>query len=356
MHIVLGYYRFVHAAAYHFERAFLELGHSVTYVGLPTAVSSGYDSSVPINQIVTSLHPSPDIFVWIDPAGRYFPIGIEDLFIPTVGYLIDVHLGNWRPIAARFFDNVFIAQKDYLPQYRRAVGHDQVYWLPLAAASDVHYDHGLERIYDVGFVGSMSRSHRHTARARRLQLITQQFKTNDVFRSYTPKEVGEIYSESKIVFNSSIAGDVTMRVFEGSACGAMVLTDSVANGLLELYEPGKEIAVYTDDADLTDKVNYYLTHESERCQVAQAGHQRAVTQHSYTHRAQQILNTLASPGLLQAAPMRQADQEQRMAARHHIYTRLQMLDLILDDAHMVTNNPLRRMLAILPCLIRRLLI
>ncbi|MCL4552091.1 MAG: hypothetical protein M1305_00830 [Candidatus Marsarchaeota archaeon] len=34
MHIAIGYYWFAHAAGFRFERAFCDLGHQVTYVGL----------------------------------------------------------------------------------------------------------------------------------------------------------------------------------------------------------------------------------------------------------------------------------------------------------------------------------
>ncbi len=206
MHIALGYRWFPTAAGYHIERALRSLGHTVTYVGLPAAGRPGYNHSVPLPEILASLSPLPDLYLWVDPAGRYFPPGIEDAPIPTACYLIDVHLGHWRPQVARFFDAVFIAQKDYLDQFYRAVGHPQVYWLPLAAAPDVHYDHHLPRIYDVGFVGNIALVHRKTARARRLKLITDRFCTNEFYRVYMPEEVGQVYSQSRIVFNCSIAG------------------------------------------------------------------------------------------------------------------------------------------------------
>lgn len=122
MHILLSYNWFPTAAGYHIERALQTLGHTVIYVGLPCSQRAGYDTTVPVDDIVAVLPAKPDLYLWIDPAGRYFPPGIERLPIPTACYLIDVHLGTWREWAARFFDAVFIAQKDYLERFRRAVG------------------------------------------------------------------------------------------------------------------------------------------------------------------------------------------------------------------------------------------
>ena len=356
MHVAIGYHWFPAAAGYHLERALRAQGHTATYVGLPCAERSGYEGATPINQIVAHLAEQPDLYLWIDPGTRYFPSGIEDLPIPTACYLIDVHLGRWREQAARFFDAVFIAQKDYLDIFRRAVGHDQVYWLPLAAASDVHRQLALPRVYDVGFVGNLALAHRGTARARRLKLIAERFHTNDFYRFYPPEEVGQVYSQSRIVFNTSIASDVTMRVFEGTACGALVLTDSVANGLDELFEIGCEVITYANDADLLDKIAYYLAHEDERAQIACTGHQRTQAQHTYAHRIQKIMDTISAPSFERLAPLRQAGRDERWAARRVVYTHLHMLDAILDEVRTAGYNPLRRAWATFPCFIRRLLL
>ncbi len=356
MHIAIGYRHFPTAAGFHLERAFRELGHRITYVGLGAADHPGYAETTPLDRILATLDPTPDLFLWVDPAGRYFPPGMEDAPIPTAGYLIDVHLGHWRPVAARFFDAVFLAQRDYVDAFRRSLGHDQVHWLPLAAAPDVHRDHGLPRVYDVGFVGNMARAHRGTDRARRLRLLAERYRTNDFTRQYTPAEVGRVYSQSRMVFNTSIAGDVTMRIFEGTACGALVITDAVANGLDELFEIGRELMVYQDDEDLLRQIDHYLAQEEERAAIAAAGQRRTLAEHTYAHRAQRILDVVMASDFRRAAPMRTASPEERRAARRTVYTHLHMLDALLDQAREAGYNPLRRLWHIVPCLARRLLL
>ncbi len=355
MHIAIGYRWFDTALGFHVERALLGLGHTVTYVGLPAATRPGYNTSVPIPDIIDHLPSKPDLFLWIDPAGPYFPSGIESLSIPTACYLIDVHLGSWRLEAARFFDAVFIAQKDYLDLYRRGVGHSQVYWLPLAAAPDVHGQIDLPRVYDVGFVGNLAVAHRSTPRARRLKLISDSFRTNDFYRPYTPEEVGRVYSQSRIVFNTSIAGDVTMRVFEGAMGGALLITDSVANGLEELFHVGKEIVQYSSDKELIDRIDYYLSHEEERAQIARAGHLRSITEHTYAHRCRFLLDVTDHPGFTCLAPMRGNSDEERRKARHEIYTHLHMVDAILNEERGRDAGPFTRAVRVFPALMRRLI-
>ncbi|MBX3052099.1 MAG: glycosyltransferase [Caldilineaceae bacterium] len=360
MHIAVGYSWFPTAAGYHWERALVERGHRVTFVGLGHEERAGYDATTPIDRIVERLPETPDLFLWIDPADRYFPQGIERLPIPTACYLIDVHIGGWRKVAARFFDAVFVAQKDFVEEYTQAVGHCQVYWLPLAAAPDVHRDHKLERIYDIGFVGNLAAAHRGTARARRLALLAHRYQTNDFYRHYPPSEVGEVYSRSRIVFNTSIAGDVTMRIFEGAAAGALVLTDSVANGLHELFSVGQEIVVFNDDtnddADLLAKADFYLAQPDERNAIAAAGQRRTLAEHTYAHRADRLLATISQTGFRQCASLRGASEDACRAARHTVYTRLHMLDALLDEARTAGYYPARRLWSVLPCLARRLLL
>ncbi len=355
MYVALGYSWFPTAAGYHWERALLERGHRVTYVGLGGAQRPGYAGATPIDQIVERLPDPPDLFLWIDPADRYFPPGIERLSIPTACYLIDVHIGGWRKAAARFFDAVFVAQKDFVQEYAQAVGHRQVYWLPLAAASDVHRDQRLERTFDVGFVGNLAAAHRATARARRLALLAERYRTNDFYRHYPPAEVGEVYSRSRIVFNTSIAGDVTMRIFEGTAAGALVLTDAVANGLAELFSVGQELVVFDDDTDLLAKVDYFLAHPQEREAIAAAGQRRALSEHTYAHRVDRLAQIVGTADFRQIASLRRASAADCQAARHTVYTRLHMLDALLDDARAAGFNPVRRFWLALPALARRLL-
>ena len=78
-------------------------GIRVVYVGLPAVQRPGYDSRVDVDKLLAQLAPTPDLYLWIDPAGPYFPRGIERLPVPTACYLIDVHLGGWRQHAAALF-------------------------------------------------------------------------------------------------------------------------------------------------------------------------------------------------------------------------------------------------------------
>lgn len=354
MHIALGYHYFAATTGYHLERALRGLGHTVTYVGPPAAERLGYAQNDRLDQLLASLSPPPDCYWWIDSGGPYFPMGIEELSIPSLAYLVDVHIGHWRPTVAGFFDAVFYAQKDFGPRLRQAAGHDQVYWLPLAAAPDLHHRLELPPLYDVAFVGNINLAHRGTARERRLRQLAARYRTNDFFRPYPPEALAQVYSQSRLVCNISLAGDVNMRVFEATACGSLLLTDAIGNGLDELFEVGHELVTYTDDADLFDRADYYLAHEAERAAIAAAGHRRTHAGHTYAHRAQQVLTTLSAPDFQRLAPMRRAGPRERWHARRRVYTHLHMLEALAQGARAASRNPLRRAWDLLPGLLRSL--
>ena len=221
----------------------------------------------------------------------------------------------------RFFDLVFVAQKDYVATYRQVVGHDQVYWLPLAGRPRRAPPSRPAAAVRRRLCRQRRRRHKRTnSRMRRLELLSARYHTNDVFAPTPVEEVSRIYSQARIVFNTSIAGDVTMRVFEGTASGALLLTDSVQNGLDELFEIGKELVVFGDDEDMLAKVDYYLAHEEERAAIAAAGYRRTHADHTYQRRVQQVVATVTAPGNAHgrtAAYGRRADCAGRAAGNLH---------------------------------------
>lgn len=75
-----------------------------------------------------------------------------------------------------------------------------------------------------------------------------------------------------------------MRVFEATGSGACLLTEEDPN-LTSLFEAGKEVATFRSDAELLEKIDWYLDHPSERDTLAAAGHQRCLADHSRPNRA-----------------------------------------------------------------------
>ncbi len=80
---------------------------------------------------------------------------------------------------------------------------------------------------------------------------------------------------------------IKARIFEIPACGGFMLTGN-ADGLSDYLTPGKEMAVFENKEELREKCTYYVTHEAERQQIARAGYERVIAQHTYEQRFQEI--------------------------------------------------------------------
>ena len=245
MHIAVGYGYHPWGTATYLQRSLSRL-NTVTFVGTPWAATPGYPATGDLRHIIKELSTRPDLYFHVDTGDlRYFPRGVTDLECPTACYLVDVHL---RPREltkqALFFDYAFSAQKDFVDVLRQA-GHPQAHWLPLACDPEVYRRHDLPKRYDIGFVGATRSGYER--RRRLVERLADRFTINDYSRSYTPDETARLYSEARLVFNCAIHGDVNMRVFEGPATGALLLTDRIGNGLSDLFVDGEHVAMYEDD-------------------------------------------------------------------------------------------------------------
>ena len=85
------------------------------------------------------------------------------------------------------------------------------------------------------------------------------------------------------------------RNFEVPACGGFLLTQA-AEDLYRYYEYGKEIAVFQTEAELIEKVRYYLAHDFERTQIAASGYNRTIREHTWEKRFQDIISKVVAGG------------------------------------------------------------
>ncbi len=230
----------------------------------------------------------PDLFFWVETGLSLPPEDLPDHTIPKACYLIDthIHLENHLQIA-RPFDFIFLAQKEYVEEFKKA-GYEQVFWLPLACDEEIHAGSAVEKLCDVGFVGTVDSAPER--RKRLLNELSNNFNLN-CQRKFM-EEMATLYSESRIVFNNAIKQDLNMRVFEGLCSGSLVVTDRASgSGLEEIFTDKKHLAYY-DDATLLETVRYYLDHPEERERIAAEGRKEVLSRHTYSHRIDTMMNYL----------------------------------------------------------------
>ena len=79
--------------------------------------------------------------------------------------------------------------------------------------------------------------------------------------------------------------------FEVPGCGGFMLTGK-AEDLESYYEIGKEVVCFENSEDLLENIRYYLAHEKERADIAQAGYERTLRDHTYAQRFNAIFTEM----------------------------------------------------------------
>jgi hypothetical protein len=105
-----------------------------------------------------------------------------------------------------------------------------------------------------------------------------------------PKQHTEFLNSGLMVIQNSRWKEITRRIFEGMACGKMVLTDRLneSTGLSEMFVDGEDIVYYDEMFDCIEKMNYYNENEEERERIAHNGMMKVL--HNYTQ--VQVVNKL----------------------------------------------------------------
>jgi len=243
-----------------------------------------------ISKVLKSYRRRPDLIVQIDDLGRRTFWGLRDCKISSVYWAIDSHRPKYKfqLAIARYFDLVFVAQKDYVEIFRRV--NKSSFWLPLACEREIHKDLQMDRDYDIVFVGNLN-PRWHLDRVRLLRRLSEKFNVK-AFEGVYGEEMARVYSRAKIVFNKSVGNEVNMRVFEAMACGAMLLTDDIEDGMKDLFVDREHLVLYKE-YNIEDLAAYYLEHDQEREEIAREGQREVLQKHTYDHRIDTMILSFA---------------------------------------------------------------
>ena len=103
----------------------------------------------------------------------------------------------------------------------------------------------------MAFVGSLDpRIHRQ--RIRLLRGIEENYSPTFIAEGRYLHEMANVYRKSRIVFNQSVRNDLNMRVFEGMAAGALMVTDAMLSpDAWRTSSPaGERLVTYVSEAEL----------------------------------------------------------------------------------------------------------
>jgi hypothetical protein len=264
-------------------RALADLGHTVLELRPPAGI-------VRIGPLLGDF--APDLLIQQETLGpRTLIRDLPELGCLKIFWSIDTHLNSfWHQYYARLFDLVCTTQRHWLPWFGRCVP-TPVLWLPW---------HGVRRGRaawetrrpGMAFVGRLT-----AERPVRSWFVDWLRRLGEV---RVRQDLGfaamlDMYDESRLVPNESIFGEVNFRLFEAASCGCAVLNPSIP-GLEDLFEPGEEVAVYRDGAELADWVSRLQGDDLLARSMGLRAWERVRREHLPEHRACALLEAAAGLG------------------------------------------------------------
>jgi hypothetical protein len=144
----------------------------------------------------------------------------------------------------------------------------------------------VERDIDVLFVGSVT--------PRRQRVLDELQKHHSILvASAFGEELVYLFSRAKVVLNIHAEEylDTETRVFETLGCGAFLLSERLS---VENPFSDRELVQFDSVEELHVKIQYFLSHESERETIAAQGYAAATSGHTYTQRARHITGVMSA--------------------------------------------------------------
>ncbi|MBI1391067.1 MAG: glycosyltransferase [bacterium] len=213
-------------------------------------------------------------------------------------------------------DHVFIYTRQIIDFYvqRGSLRPEKCSILYAGFAPSIHRPlPDVQKDIDVLFIGSLT--------PRRKQIL-------EALNQHVPVTVMQAFGEdmiramnrARVALNIHAIDTLSTetRVYEVTGCGTFLLTEKLSP---ESPFPEGTIAEFSSMAELVEKTRYFLDHEEERAAIAQRGYEYVIHNHTWKHRAQDIISTMerviaersAAPVEIVAAPSVNPKQEPRVS-------------------------------------------
>jgi len=267
----------------------------------------------------------PDLFLTVK--GSYIQIETLELLaslgIATVNYYPDYHF-SYKGVVDKtifpYYSHFFTTKSFQLDYLNNLLGAGRVSFLHHGYVSEVHkpsdsssINLGSESVCDLLYIGTYDPQKEQWFVAIKKQFPALCFKIygenwHKNAKSSLLKEsiVGQgVYGSAyaitiqsakiNLAIHMGVADKtgwqdlVSTRTFEIPACkGFMLHVDN--EEVRSLFEPDKEIGVFSDIESLFEQIEYYLSNEQQRLECIENAYQRCVPAYSYDARAESIID------------------------------------------------------------------
>lgn len=190
-------------------------------------------------------------------------------------------------VKAPWFDLILSPDIRSVNAYKQQ-GHNALWWTHFAD-TNIHHPLNVEPQY-------VAVSSRGMGSSEVLDLLASHYEGQVINKNgWEGKEHTEFLNSGKIVIQHSRWGEITRRIFEGMACGKLVITDRLSKETMleNLFTDGEDIILYDDLLDCAEKIAYYNEHNEERELIAQNGYLKTLQAHTQVQRVNTILEQYA---------------------------------------------------------------
>lgn len=256
--------------------------------GWETNIYSLFDSNDNYvdNNIYKLLNTKPDIILHMD-WGRHLSPVLSKLR-DTGAYCImeagdDPQNFDRNVIKAPWFDLILSPDIRSVNKYKQQ-GYNAEWWTHFADTT-IQYPLEIEQKY-------IAVSSRGMGSSEILDTLANHYPGDIINQNgWNGVEHTEFLNSSKIVLQHSRWGEITRRIFEGMACGKLVITDKLPKDTLleNLFIDREDIILYNDLLDCANKIAYYNEHEEERERVAKNGYNKVLQHHTQKQRVNLII-------------------------------------------------------------------
>ena len=189
----------------------------------------------------------------------------------------------------RSFDYVFSHDQGNIEVYSN-LGAKRVEWLSCAAVDpSVNCKINTNKQHDVVFIGSKT-----PRRQRILSELERRGITVFSPNIWDPKKLNQIFNESRIVLNIHLSDllNTETRIAEVMGSGSFLLSEKISSP--DLLTEGKHYVNYSpcNTDELVEKIIYYLSHETEREEIANEGYRYIHEHHTYEKRIETFLDSI----------------------------------------------------------------
>lgn len=201
-----------------------------------------------------------------------------------VAYCIDSCINEfWLVELLQAMDDVFVDQLSSVRTLAR-YGINAV-WLPLCV-SEADFRSTQEKEYDITFVGRLSDY--RVKRRNLLRYIARHYPLHHV-EGVSLAEMMDIFARSKIVLNENFFSGLTLRVLQGLAAGAVMLTEAGGEGVDRYFTHDQHLVCYTPDTILS-RIRMIFDNYEHYEAVARQGQRVCRTGHTSRIRAEELLS------------------------------------------------------------------